>query len=313
MVPCSSAVCAALLDHPFNPRLGLVVSLLIVLGGCAGEPSPNGAMFADIHGLAVDPNDPGLLYVATHHGLFRGQNDQDWARITADPLDLMGFTMHPHEPHIMYASGHPAQPTRDYHHLGVVRSADGGRTWQTLALRNEVDFHALAVSLARPDTLWAWYYGDANLYQSTDAGRTWNQWKPTGLTGDVYALAADATDAQSLYAGGANGLFVSRDAGVNWTNMTAPTGVLAVATTLGDPNLVWIATESGTLLRSTDRAATWQAAAAIAWAANDWPAAIAIDPTRPDTVYAASGQGSIYRSVDAGQAWTAVRPGPAES
>jgi hypothetical protein len=64
--------------------------------------------FPDIHGLAVDPNDPKVLYVATHHGLIRGvEGDGTWRWFLVGNYraDFMGFSMHPNGK-TFYASGH---------------------------------------------------------------------------------------------------------------------------------------------------------------------------------------------------------------
>lgn len=60
-----------------------------------------------IHGLAVDPHDPTIVYIATHGGLVRLVEGQRWEHIGEGRSDLMGFTIHPSERGVMFVSGHP--------------------------------------------------------------------------------------------------------------------------------------------------------------------------------------------------------------
>ncbi len=62
-----------------------------------------------IHGIAVDPTLDSRLLLATHHGFFVVQTDDGMAtRISRDQNDYMGFTPHPENPTVMFASGHPS-------------------------------------------------------------------------------------------------------------------------------------------------------------------------------------------------------------
>src|SRR5690606_35116436 len=63
-----------------------------------------------VHGLAVDRSDPDRLLIATHHGLHVLRIESG----TISPLseiedDFMGFTPHPVDARVLYASGHPAR------------------------------------------------------------------------------------------------------------------------------------------------------------------------------------------------------------
>ncbi|MDD7966151.1 F510_1955 family glycosylhydrolase [Actinomycetospora lemnae] len=156
----------------------MVVTLLALaatlLAGCtaerqapAGTASPVPAI-SHVHGLGIDPAD-GRLRIATHHGLFHLAGtglEKVGASPTAD-RDLMGFLVV--GPATYLASGHPSPDevvTPDP--LGLVRSTDGGQSWQTVGLDGEVDFHALDQG---PDGI---YGVDAagGLRTSTD-GRLW--------------------------------------------------------------------------------------------------------------------------------------------
>jgi hypothetical protein len=289
-----------------------LAAFAIFLAGCLEVPAQDEVVrFQDVHGLAVDPNDPRILYVATHHGLYRGVNGGVWSKVGTDTMDLMGFTVHPTDPNVMYASGHPARPTRAYHALGVIKSIDGGHNWTTIALRNQVDFHAMAVSLADPSRVWGYYYGDKRFYESRDNGTTWNHYGPMEPAPQINSIASHALNARTAYAGTNDGVWISTDIGVTWNKLpgaqpVGPAG--AVATTKADPDVIWAFYPSSGLMATRDGGATWDRAESISFGDQDSPSVIAVDPTDPDIVYVASIRGAVYRSTEGGP-WTQIRPG----
>lgn len=93
------------------------------------------------HSIAVDQNDSGRLYLATHHGFHRLDLDGMTQQISDVTDDFMGFTPHPSDPDIFFASGHPQRGGN----LGVIVSTDGGETWsqRSPGADGPVDFYQL--------------------------------------------------------------------------------------------------------------------------------------------------------------------------
>jgi photosystem II stability/assembly factor-like uncharacterized protein len=161
------------------------------------------------HGIAVDPRDANRLYLATHHGVFTVGPDGAARRVSESEDDFMGFTPHPADPDVLYASGHPVGGGN----LGFIVSRDGGRSWSKLAdgVGGPVDFHQMDVSKADPSVVYG-VYGD--LQKSVDGGRSWSRVGPApeGIIG----LAASSKDTDRLYAATQRGLMVSSDGGRRW-------------------------------------------------------------------------------------------------
>src|SRR3546814_12827295 len=92
----------------------------------------------------------------------------------------MGFTPHPSDPDVLYASGHPAGGGN----LGFIVSRNGGQTWTKLSdgAGGPVDLHQMDVSKADPRVI---YGVDGGLQDSTDGGRSWSRLRPAphGLLG----------------------------------------------------------------------------------------------------------------------------------
>ena len=88
-------------------------------------------------------------------------------RISDNQNDYMGFTPHPSDSNVFYASGHPASGGN----TGFAVSEDGGRTWRQLSkgVRGPVDFHRMDVSRADPGVIYGVYRG---LQVSRDGGHT---------------------------------------------------------------------------------------------------------------------------------------------
>jgi hypothetical protein len=122
------------------------LSLLLAVIGCGAEkeaatrePSHPGP--THVHGLGVDPRD-GALFLATHSGLFRSAEGERAANRVGDSFqDTMGFTVI--GPGRFLGSGHPDAQSDQPPLLGLVESSDSGRSWRSVALAGEADFHVL--------------------------------------------------------------------------------------------------------------------------------------------------------------------------
>jgi len=251
------------------------------------------------HGIAVDPRDASRVYLATHHGFFVVGPDGMAKRVSANADDFMGFTPHPTDPSILYASGHPASGGN----LGIIMSTDGGRNWSRIArgVNGPVDFHQMDASKADPKVIYG-VHGD--LQVSRDGGHSWRQGgtAPDGLID----LAASAKDVNRLYAATKGGLFASEDGGKSWRIadiLTRPTTM--VQTGFDGPIYAFVV---GTgLLRTTEPSLDWSVVS------NDFGdnyiLHLAIDPTDNRNLYAVTLEAqtrkqAILVSRDAGQTWS---------
>ena len=188
----------------------ITTGILVIRSSAAGETSlSNLAQKTHFHGIAVDPRDAGPLYLATHHGVFVVSPDGTARRVSESSDDFMGFTPHPADPNVLYASGHPSRGGN----LGFIVSRDGGKTWSKLAdgAGGPVDFHQMDVSKADPSVIYG-VYGD--LQKSTDCGRSWTRVGPA--PNGIISLATSSVDVDKIYAATRNGLMLSGDGGRSW-------------------------------------------------------------------------------------------------
>jgi photosystem II stability/assembly factor-like uncharacterized protein len=188
----------------------LLVFALTVLTGAATAQTVSLDRLDHIHGLAVDPDRSSRLYLATHSGLFLAAPNGMATRVGVSKDDLMSFALHPEDPDVFYASGHPPGGGN----LGFLVSRDRGWTWRPLStgVDGPVDYHAMDVSHADPQVIYGMYKG---LQASHDGGKTWRQVGP--MPKDTFDLAASASAPEALYAATRGGLFASRNGGRTWT------------------------------------------------------------------------------------------------
>jgi hypothetical protein len=284
-------------DRIRNVLLGLLLTAMPLVAGCTSKGAPE---ISDIHGLAVDPSNAARLYVATHTGLWRVENDRTWTGVTKDPFDMMGFTMHPSDASLMYASGHPRMGGL----IGFAKSSDGGANWNVIGLKGQVDFHAMTVSLARPETFWG--YWKNNVQRSDDGGVQWSV-VSKGAAPKIAALASSPGGSDLLYAAGMDGILRSKDGGATFQILYGAAGEAStLATTKGDPNRLVAYFAQGGLMRSKDAGATWTTMNQT-FPSDDGAAALAIDPQHSDVVYVGSYRALVRKSVDGGATWMVVR------
>ena len=281
-----------------RPAYALLTAGIAVLAGCGGPAQPGTSPTAaetttdrfeqvgHVHGVGVDPAD-GAIVIAGHHGLFGLTGEGTLAPRQDSPQtggpDLMGFTVA--GPAAYLASGHPApQDTSTPNPLGLVRSTDGGATWEPISLHGQVDFHALDVDGPAVVGL------DATrglLMTSSDSGRTWQERAPLAAL-DV-ALAPG--DSSQILATTENGVMASRDGGATFTPIAGSPLLAYLA--WADADTVYGIGPDGTLHASTDQGATWQRRGATA----SPPQAITADPGGRLTVVTDDG---VEQSTDGG-------------
>lgn len=131
-----------------------VALLGLFLAGCAAAELPStgsdhaATAVAHVHAIVPAPDYDGFL-LGTHEGIYAATPDgQLGSRAGNYGFDAMGLTA---IDDTLIASGHPARDTPvelGAVNLGIIRSRDGGTTWDPVAFTGEKDFHTLA---AAPD------------------------------------------------------------------------------------------------------------------------------------------------------------------
>lgn len=294
--------------------LVVVVAILLYLvlapkgpgGPAAGESALTPVSdWTHTHGFAVDAKNPNVLHIGTHGlGVVRLEVGGKPMRVGNNRLDLMGYSASPTDGRIHYSSGHPGAGGN----TGVIKSEDGGLTWKRVDTLpgTPVDFHAMTISPARPDTLYAWYYGDRKFYKSADGGVTWTNPAARGLGAGVVTLAGDPVSEATVLAGTDQGIYRSTDGGETWSllqNDLAAGPVVGLAVEPKDGKVLYASGQFTGLWKSTDGGATFRISSQ-GLPAGDAVLFVAIDPTATQKLHAATVSKAIYRSADGGGSWS---------
>lgn len=250
------------------------------------------------HGIAVDPADSSRVYLATHHGLYVMGHDGHAQRIS-EVRDYMGFTAHPTDPTVLFASGHPAGGGN----LGFIVSRDGGKTWTKLSdgAGGPVDFHQMDVSKADPRVI---YGVHKSLQRSADGGQSWQAVGPAPA--DIISLAASSTDIDTLYAATESGLKHSTDGGKTWKALSdRPTTMVHVA---GDGAVYAFMIGTG-LVRASEKNLAWRVLGK--GFGDEYLLHFTADPRDPKQIYAVTYNSrtrtqGVIASRDGGEHWTGV-------
>jgi len=283
----------------FLPVLIIAATTVLALGACTTPTSestsvPGGADpgVEHVHGLGVDPAD-GVLYAATHYGLFRLPEQGDPVRVADRYQDTMGFTVT--GPNTFLGSGHPDFvadpdfPTR----LGLIRSDDAGESWEIVSLGGAADFHALH---SAHGLVYGWDSGTGRFMVSADDGASWD----VRSTLDMFDFAVSPTDADLLLATtAAQGLVRSIDGGRTWQPISNAPAV-AVLSWAGEDSVFGVTTE-GMVQQSADGGATWETRGDV----GGQPEALLVDESGGELMLyvGVSGRG-ILASADGGKRFT---------
>ena len=275
------------------PRLLLafVAAVAALIAGCGGDERSTGSLISDagpqhVHGLGIDPSDKSL-YIATHSGLWRAATNQPKARRVADIRhDLMGFTVVGADEFL--ASGHPDARHDLPPQMGLQRSTDGGRSWDTVSLLGEADLHVLRAAGAR---IYGVDSGTGALMTSADGGRSWQQRPPPG---PVFDLAIAPDDAERVVAATERGLFTSTDTGRTWRPLRDDVaGLLAWP----EASALYLVDADGNVSRSEDAGRKFKPVGSV----GSQPEAFSANGARE--LYAAVHGGTVVMSADGGEHW----------
>ncbi|HET7462326.1 MAG TPA: hypothetical protein VFJ82_13820 [Longimicrobium sp.] len=246
------------------------------------------------------PQQPGVFYIGVNNGGVWKTNDYGrvWTPIFDDqPTGSIGaIAVAPSDPSVIYVGSgeglqRPDLSTGD----GIYRSADAGRTWTHLGLRDGQQIPMLAVDPANPDRVFAAVLGhpygpnpERGIFRSTDGGRSWEKVLYRDADTGGMDVQIDPSNPQTVFA-------------VLWSARQAPWEVGGS----------WTLSRNNGLYKSTDGGTTWRPLTRGLPTAADGLGRIGVeiaraDPRRMYAVVGARTAGGVYRSDDAGESWTRV-------
>ena len=282
----------------------LSAALLVAsTGGALAQP---GVTLHHIHGLTYSPDGKRLM-IPSHHGLAVYQNGK-WSKAPGPEHDYMGFTAT--AKHI-YSSGHPAPGSGLVNPFGVIRSKDGGKTWDKLGLEGETDFHLLAAGW-NTNAIYVWNPEPSSrlkspgLHYTLNDGFTWKRAAARGLAGKPQALAVHPDDRGVVAVATSQGLYLSRDAGERFDQVAGNGQGLAAFFDLDGAHIWYGAFGSRPTLSRLSVQDGVPIGVALPPLTDDAVAYIAQNPARRLEYAIATFERSVYVSKDGGKTWSQI-------
>ncbi|MGH2946688.1 MAG: WD40/YVTN/BNR-like repeat-containing protein [Solirubrobacteraceae bacterium] len=293
-------------------RLALLIIAVAALTGCGGDDGEGdgGASASElavpwvdpdgeppyIGSLSINPADSSL-FMGTNTGLFRipdGGSEPEKVTGQLETPDGSGqvseslvaqFT----GPDTLIGSGHPSAGAALPPALGLIRSGDAGKTWESVSELGRVDFHALRQS---GDRLVGALFGQAQVLVSGDEGRTWEtRTAPMPLVD----LALDPENPDHWVGTAERGLFITTDGGQSWRQRDPIPNIRLAWPAGGDLHRV---EPGGPVNVSSDGGETWEDRGST----GGEPHAMTV--AEDGTVYVALLDGTVKASTDGGQTFT---------
>ena len=282
----------------------LLAALFFILAGAAH--AQQGVTLTHVHGLAYSPDGKRLM-IPSHHGLAVYENGK-WSKAPGPQHDYMGFSATARH---LYSSGHPAPGSGLVNPFGLIRSKDGGKTWDKLGLEGEIDFHLLGTSW-NTNAIYVWNpapssrMGKPGLHYTLNDGFAWKPAAAAGLQGDPRAVAVHPDDAATVAVATSAGAYLSRDSGNRFEAVARKGEGLAVFFDL-DGKHVWHGSFDGQPRLARVALATGKATPVkLPPLTEDAVAYIAQNPaSRSEYAIATFGR-SVFVSKDAGRNWSRI-------
>ena len=217
--------------------------------------------------------------------------------------------------------------------VGVLKSPDGGRSWQELGFARGLTDHYVGSLVMHPtnfNTLLAGagcntcseyrlggkHHSTGGVFLTTNGGSTWTK----TLFNETITSVEFAPSAPNIaYAGGRNRFHRSDDGGQTWQVVAGakypwgPPGALGgfpidILVDPDDPNTLFVNNYGGGNVKSTDGGKNWTIAS------RGYTGALLFDvemhPTNPDIVYASARSG-VFKTTDGGKSWAGMSYPPA--
>ncbi|HYF02360.1 MAG TPA: hypothetical protein VEC36_03210, partial [Patescibacteria group bacterium] len=233
----------------------------------------NGEGLGRVNSVTTHPSNPSIIWAgAATGGVWKSTDGgASWTCKTdhLPTLSIADIAIDPTNPDVMYLA--TGGFTFDEYRVGVLKSTDGGETWNTTGLTRQIGgMVRILINPATPSTLLA--ASTNGIYRSTNGGISWSK-----------ALTADHLS---------KGAF--RD----------------MEFKPGDPSIVYASTDGGTVFRSTNGGASFTRITEGLPTGPVGRTELAVSPADPNIVYAlfvgglTSDFGGLYRSTNSGMSWT---------
>jgi hypothetical protein len=292
-------------------RLATFTALLVLAAGCGGsEPDvPSAPVKAKserlvdfskkppyVNTLDIDPQTKEFL-LTTNRGFWRISQDGSKVTQVKGTITDSGKTagvgtfleIRATGPGQLLGSGHPDQAGKLPNFLGLLSSADGGKTWSAVARLGDADLHKI---ILRHDKLYAFDAILSAMLISGDGGKTFTEeFTPRGL---IIDFEVDPADEKRIIASTEEELFRTEDGGRSWRPLTPAKGIRMAWV---EPKLLYRADADGSIKTSEDGGTRWKDVGSVGGEPYE------LHATGPKSLFLVLSDGSILETTDGGATW----------
>ncbi|MBL0062047.1 MAG: T9SS type A sorting domain-containing protein [bacterium] len=313
-------------------------------GGANWSPLTDDLASLAIGSVALDPNDPNIVYIGTGEGSFNVDavfgagifkstdggatwNTTGLSWTQSQNRAVNKIIIDPTNTQIIYAACNSSVG-------GIYKSTNGGTTWTLYHTGDvkDIEMHPDSSNVLYCANGYPWGTASNGIYKSTNSGVTWTQLTsglPAGSSFGRLEIDISESSPATLYAGisqtisagaGLYGIYKSTNGGASWTqqattpNMYAGQGWynLVVEVHPTDPNQVWSNGLDG--YKSTNGGVAWTRM--TVWSYSEGNSqyahadhhAMAYKPGDPNTIILGT-DGGLFKSTNGGTSWTGLNNG----
>ena len=301
-----TAVRNASKSEAFASDQALMKALLAVVLVLTAAAAYAAVTLTHVHGLAYSADGKRLM-IPSHHGLAVYEGGK-WSKAPGPQHDYMGFSATAKH---LYSSGHPAPGSGLLNPFGLIRSKDGGKTWDKLGLEGETDFHVLATSW-NTNAIYVWNPAPSSRMQKPGLHYTLNDgfaWKPApaaGLEGDPRVLAVHPDDDATVAVATSAGIYLSRDSGERFEPLAEGGRGLAAFFDLDGKQLWYSSFDAQPRLARIALDGGKTTSVKLPPLTEDAVAYVAQNPAARKEYAIATFSRSVYLSRDGGESWKQI-------
>lgn len=313
----------------------------------------------DIHSFAVKPGSGNTIYAGTDGGLYYsttsgsswayrstgmitnrfyhlGFDKNDYKTTWAGAQDQGTWKIVSGSSTNLKLGGDGFQPIQSWGSSSVIfgelpngdvyRTVNGGTSWSLVSsgFTDETNWDMPLVmgmaSLGATPGYDILYAGRQHLWRTTNTGDSWSEISSTFGAGYITAIGISQITSQDIYLGFHGAIYLSTDAGANWTSRSTgvPTFngayVTSIVTTGRDPNFALASVYTngaGRVLKTTNKGVSWTSVTGVS--GFTLPAVgvnqVALDSINPKRTWYAATDNGIYYTLDSGQHWSIAGSG----
>ena len=268
-----------------------------------------GPFSGDVCALVIDPTNSQTVYAGTWGGgVFKTTNGgASWSAanngLTSTSIDSLAID--PSDSNIIYAGTYID---------GIFKTTNGGTSWTRIGVNFGTDVRSIAINPSNNQIIYAGIDSDGHsdgIYKSTDGGVSWTTVNSGITSTQIYSLAIDSSDSQTVYVGTATGgVFKTNNGGASWTAVNTGLTDLFISSIAIDPNnaqVIYAGTGKGVYVTTND-GALWTSISS-GMPTNTVVYSLVIDSTNSQIIYAGSFSNGLFKSINSGTSWVAINSG----